>query len=96
MFFTDSVVAQITSPAAHIVVVSDPNGNHDSGYAPSNVEDTLAGTSTPPGSPRQASSGTDTAGGDSNVPVRGVAAKIKSNISKRNGVDGSPKKEPLR
>lgn len=94
----NSVVAQITSPAAHIVVVSDPNGNHDSGYAPSNVEDTLAGTSTPPGSPRQASSGTDTAGGDNNVPVRGsgVPAKIKSNISKRNGVEGSPKKEPLR
>lgn len=42
------VVAQIaTTP--HII--SDPNGNHDSGYVPSNVEDVLAGTSIP-GSPK--------------------------------------------
>ncbi|XP_037039796.1 dopamine D2-like receptor isoform X2 [Bradysia coprophila] len=72
-----SVVAQITSPSQ--TVVADPNGNHDSGYAPSNVEETLAGTSTPPGSPRNAVSG----------------STLKSSLSKRNGVDGSPKKEPL-
>ncbi|KAJ6634612.1 Dopamine D2-like receptor [Pseudolycoriella hygida] len=74
-----SVVAQITSPSQ--TVVADPNGNHDSGYAPSNVEDTLAGTSTPPGSPR-------------NV-VSGGGSTLKSSLRKRNGVDGSPKKEPL-
>lgn len=75
-----SVVAQITSPSQ--TVVADPNGNHDSGYAPSNVEDTIAGTSTPPGSPRNT--------------VSGVGSSLKSSLSKRNGVDGSPKKEPLR
>lgn len=75
-----SVVAQITSPSQ--TVVADPNGNHDSGYAPSNVEDTIAGTSTPPGSPRNAAGG--------------VGSTLKSSLSKRNGVDGSPKKEPLR
>lgn len=63
------------------MVVADPNGNHDSGYAPSNVEDTMAGTSTPPGSPRH---------------VGSIGSTLKSNLSKRNGVDGSPKKEPLR
>lgn len=77
-----SVVAQITSPSQ--TVVADPNGNHDSGYAPSNVEDTIAGcTSTPPGSPR-------------NVASVGGTSTLKSSLSKRNGVDGSPKKEPLR
>lgn len=79
-----SVVAQITSPSQ--TVVADPNGNHDSGYAPSNVEDTLAGTSTPPGSPRNVVSGGGGGGGST----------LKSSLSKRNGVDGSPKKEPLR
>ena len=75
MYF--SVVAQITSPSQ--IGVSDPNGNHDSGYAPSNVEDTLAGTSTPLSSPRHCSSS--------------MAGTLRD---KRNGVDGSPKKEPLR
>ena len=76
-----SVVAQITSPSQ--MVVADPNGNHDSGYAPSNVEETLAGTSTPPGSPK-------------NVGISSGMGTLKSSLSKRNGVDGSPKKEPLR
>jgi hypothetical protein len=31
---------------------SDPNGNHDSGYAPSNIEDVMAANATtPPASP---------------------------------------------
>lgn len=77
-----SVVAQITSPSSQMVV-ADPNGNHDSGYAPSNIEDTVAGTSTPPGSPR-------------NVGTPRGGTTLKSSLSKRNGVDGSPKKEPLR
>lgn len=79
-----SVVAQITSPSQ--MVVADPNGNHDSGYAPSNIEETIAGTSTPPGSPRYVSSVGGGVGGST----------LKSSLSKRNGVDGSPKKEPLR
>lgn len=33
---------------------SDPNGNHDSGYAPSNIEDVIAANaSSPPASPQQ-------------------------------------------
>lgn len=33
---------------------SDPNGNHDSGYAPSNIEDVIAANAaTPPASPSQ-------------------------------------------
>lgn len=79
-----SVVAQITSTSPSQTVVADPNGNHDSGYAPSNIEDTLAGTSTPPGSPRNINA------------VSGGGSTLKSSLSKRNGVDGSPKKEPLR
>lgn len=43
------MVAQIASQPHHLL--SDPNGNHDSGYVPSNVEDMLAGTSIP-GSPK--------------------------------------------
>lgn len=80
--FNFSVVAQITSPSSQMVV-ADPNGNHDSGYAPSNIEDTMAGSSTPMGSPRH-------------CPSVGGGSTLKSSISKRNGVDSSPKKEPLR
>ena len=41
-------MAQITTQQ------SDPNGNHDSGYAPSNIEDVIAAnTTTPPASPQQ-------------------------------------------
>lgn len=81
---TYSVVAQITtSPSQCVVVASDPNGNHDSGYAPSNIEDAMAGTSTPPGSPHRQR--TDSAG-----------TLKRSSLNKRNGIDGSPKNEPLR
>ncbi|XP_017853378.1 dopamine D2-like receptor isoform X3 [Drosophila busckii] len=53
----NSVVAQISTQPQ--LVVADPNGNHDSGYAASNVDDVLAGVSvgaavsstTPPDSP---------------------------------------------
>lgn len=45
LFKFPSVVAQISSQP-HLI--SDPNGNHDSGYVPSNVEDTIIiGPSTP-------------------------------------------------
>lgn len=66
-----------------MVVASDPNGNHDSGYAPSNVEDTVATTSTPPGSPnRQRSSSSGTL--------------KRSSLNQRNGIDGSPKRDSIR
>lgn len=52
LFKFPSVVAQISAPP-HLI--SDPNGNHDSGYVPSNVEDNIIiGPSSPvsPKSPR--------------------------------------------
>lgn len=32
-------------------IIQDPNGNNDSGYAPSNVEDTIREHISPPASP---------------------------------------------
>lgn len=81
-------MAQITtSPSQCVVVSADPNGNHDSGYAPSNVEDAVAGmSSTPPGSPQNRQR-TDSSG-----------TLKRSSLNKRNGIEGggSPKREPLR
>lgn len=45
--FYRNVMSQITTTQ------SDPNGNHDSGYAPSNIEDVIAANVTPPASPQQ-------------------------------------------
>ncbi|XP_067635670.1 dopamine D2-like receptor [Eurosta solidaginis] len=85
---TGNVVAQISSPPQ--LVVADPNGNHDSGYAPSNVDDVLTGTaadSSPPDSPERSgtlkqssvsSSRRNTASGDSPTkrePALSVAMK---------------------
>ncbi|XP_055380435.1 dopamine D2-like receptor isoform X2 [Condylostylus longicornis] len=78
---TGNVVAQITTTPN--LVVADPNGNHDSGYAPSNVDDVIAGNSTqltPPESPMPS----------------GSLKKTSSLSSKRNGLEangGSPKRE---
>lgn len=44
------VMAQITTTQ----IPSDPNGNHDSGYAPSSIGDVLAANASPPGSPNVA------------------------------------------
>lgn len=78
------MVAQITTAPSQCVVVSaDPNGNHDSGYAPSNVEDIMVSTSTPPGSPHR-------------QRLNSSSTLKRSSLSKRNGLDGSPKREPLR
>ncbi|KAH8386857.1 hypothetical protein KR093_003058, partial [Drosophila rubida] len=78
----NSVVAQITTQPQ--LVVADPNGNHDSGYAASNVDDVLAGVSvgaavsstTPPESP---------------VPS-GATLQRSSVSSRRNTADDSPKR----
>lgn len=87
------MVAQITtSPSQCVVVASDPNGNHDSGYAPSNVEDAVAGTSTPPDSPQNSKRVATVApdnSSNSNINKR-------SSLNKRNGFDGSPKRETVR
>lgn len=81
-------MAQITtSPSQCVVMSADPNGNHsgiDSGYAPSNIEDAVAGTSTPPESPQHRKR-TDSSG-----------TLKRSSLNKRNGIDGSPKRETVR
>lgn len=78
-FLHFSVVAQITSQPQ--LVVADPNGNHDSGYAPSNVDDVLAGAadSSPPDSP----------------VASGTLKRSSISSGRRNTADGgSPKREP--
>lgn len=132
-----SVVAQIASPS-QMITATDPNGNHDSGYAPSNIDDNIiVGTNTPTGSLKHISGGTTTTGDDDvnnittgsccvtsssstttsigtkntiskggggvvsgivgTVNAGGITDSLKrSSLNKRNGVDGSPKKEPLR
>lgn len=78
-------MAQITtSPSQCVVVSADPNGNHDSGYAPSNIEDAVAGTSTPPESPQH------------RKRIDSSGTLKRSSLNKRNGIDGSPKREAVR
>ncbi|KAM7346832.1 dopamine D2-like receptor isoform 3-T4 [Cochliomyia hominivorax] len=74
---TGNVVAQITSQPQ--LMVADSNGNHDSGYAPSNVDDVLAGIaedSSPPDS-----------------PVASGTLQRSAISSRRNTGDISPKRE---
>lgn len=94
VFRPSSVMAQIASPskrnASSPAIHIDPNGNQDSGYAPSNIDDIVTVVPlTPPGSPR--------------VPLATVivnrAAKShhqNQNNNNRNGAQRSPKKEPHR
>lgn len=77
-------------------MIADPNGNHDSGYVASNVEETtiMVGTQTPAGSPRYAAQ----------TIVNNTAAATAQNASatatadqRGNGFDGgAARKEPLR
>ncbi|KAL1402287.1 hypothetical protein pipiens_001876 [Culex pipiens pipiens] len=69
-----NVVAQITTTTQ---IPSDPNGNHDSGYAPSSVGDVLAANATPPGSPNVANAAT-------------IIVNKNATLRSRNG---SPRKE---
>jgi dopamine receptor D2 len=84
-----SVMAQITTTQ------SDPNGNHDSGYAPSNIEDILAATVTPPASPHQA-----TIFVNKNVHYKtkngSAATATTTTTNKTLQPNASPKKEPFR
>ncbi|KAH8280774.1 hypothetical protein KR054_011148, partial [Drosophila jambulina] len=98
----NSVVAQITTQPQ--LVIADPNGNHDSGYAASNVDDVLAGVGVAAGSnaPASASSFSATAGisaapassgspPDSPLPS-GATLQRSSVSSRRNTADDSPKR----
>lgn len=73
-----SVVAQITSQPQ--LIVADTNGNHDSGYAPSNVDDVLTGIAeeSPPDSP----------------VVSGTLQRPTISSRQDTGADESSKREP--
>lgn len=87
---------------------ADTNGNHDSGYAPSNLEDILAVSNTPPPSPNQQATvyvnknavfgkstknGSTTASTKHSAPVSALKSKHQR-FSSTN--DASPKREPFR
>lgn len=80
-----SVMAQITTTQ------SDPNGNQDSGYAPSNIEDILAANVTPPASPHQA-----TIYVNRNVHYKTKNGSTSAPTTKVVMQTASPKKEPFR
>ncbi|CAO1404754.1 unnamed protein product [Diamesa tonsa] len=86
-FILATVVEEASNVMAQITTTqSDPNGNHDSGYAPSNIEDILAVSSTPPGSPHQATIFIN----------RNVHYKTKNgDTTKSKTPNISPKKEPF-
>ncbi|KAL7038832.1 hypothetical protein ACKWTF_009709 [Chironomus riparius] len=80
-----NVMAQITTNQ------SDANGNHDSGYAPSNIEDVLAANPTsPPASPHQA-----TIFVNKSVHYN-KATKNGSTSKKQHTPNASPKKDTFR
>nr|AAT94465.2 RE06088p [Drosophila melanogaster] len=87
----NSVVAQITTQPQ--LVVADPNGNHDSGYAASNVDDVLAGVA-----PASASAATSAAprssGSPPDSPLPSGATLQRSSVSsqRRPTGDDSPKR----
>lgn len=80
-----NVMAQITTNQ------SDANGNHDSGYAPSNIEDVLAANpASPPASPHQATIFV-------NKSVHYNKATKNGSTSKKNHTpNASPKKDTFR
>ncbi|EDX02063.1 uncharacterized protein Dyak_GE17345, isoform A [Drosophila yakuba] len=87
----NSVVAQITTQPQ--LVVADPNGNHDSGYAASNVDDVLAGVA-----PASATAATSNAPRSSvsppDSPLPSGATLQRSSVSsqRRPTGDDSPKR----
>lgn len=96
-----SVVAQITTQPQ--LVVADPNGNHDSGYAASNVDDVLAGVGVAAGSNAPASASSFSAAAISAAPASsgsppdsplpsGATLQRSSVSSRRNTADDSPKR----
>ncbi|KAH8242294.1 hypothetical protein KR026_004738 [Drosophila bipectinata] len=87
----NSVVAQITTQPQ--LVVADPNGNHDSGYAASNVDDVLAGVGAPPSAGASASAAPPSSGSPPDSPLPSGATLQRSSVSsRRNTADDSPKR----
>ncbi|EDV44629.2 uncharacterized protein Dana_GF20457 [Drosophila ananassae] len=86
-----SVVAQITTQPQ--LVVADPNGNHDSGYAASNVDDVLAGVGAPSSAGASASAAPPSSGSPPDSPLPSGATLQRSSVSsRRNTADDSPKR----
>ncbi|KAH8273531.1 hypothetical protein KR018_010932 [Drosophila ironensis] len=86
----NSVVAQITTQPQ--LVVADPNGNHDSGYAASNVDDVLAGVGAPSAG-ASASAAPPSSGSPPDSPLPSGATLQRSSVSsRRNTADDSPKR----
>jgi dopamine receptor D2 len=82
-------MAQITTTQ------TDPNGNHDSGYAPSNIEDILAANVTPPPSPNTNA----TIFVNKNVhykTTKNGSTSTTAAVTKNLIPNASPKKEPFR
>ncbi|XP_044572851.1 dopamine D2-like receptor isoform X3 [Drosophila ananassae] len=87
----NSVVAQITTQPQ--LVVADPNGNHDSGYAASNVDDVLAGVGAPSSAGASASAAPPSSGSPPDSPLPSGATLQRSSVSsRRNTADDSPKR----
>lgn len=92
VFRPSSVMAQIASPskrnASSPAIHIDPNGNQDSGYAPSNIDDIVTVVPlTPPGSPRVLATV---------IVNRAAQSHHQNQNNNRNGAQRSPKKEPHR
>jgi dopamine receptor D2 len=78
---------------------ADTNGNHDSGYAPSNLEDILAVSTTPPGSPHKQATVYVNKNAVLCKPAKNGSTSTKSSLavkSKHFSTNASPKKEPFR
>lgn len=90
------MVAQISNNP-QLVVSGDANGNHDSGYVPSNIGDSVVianpSISSPPGSPEP--SGSKSIAPSSSASVSAGNTTINNN-KKEKALDGSPKKDTLR
>lgn len=92
-----SVVAQISTTQQHnthnpFISTGDPNGNHDSGYAPSNIEEMGLTHSPTGGSPSRNISHMRNSDCEEETEFRQVETHRK------NGVDGVPttRVEPMR
>ncbi|XP_043949301.1 dopamine D2-like receptor isoform X2 [Drosophila biarmipes] len=89
---TGNVVAQITTQPQ--LVVADPNGNHDSGYAASNVDDVLAGVAPASASAATSAAAQRSSGSPPDSPLPSGATLQRSSVSsqRRNTADDSPKR----
>jgi dopamine receptor D2 len=98
IFLYRNVMAQLASKTSS--EKADTNGNHDSGYAPSNLEDILAVSTTPPGSPHKQATVYVNKNAMLCKPAKNGSSSTTKSISaaknKHFSPNASPKKEPFR